>query len=78
MATETEKRAHGGLLLVAWLHQAPPQGSTHSVCTAAHTAQAGRQTGSIFESDLAGWLVLDGDDIRTHSHGSTVQSKRLA
>lgn len=25
-----------------WLHQAPPQGSTHSVCTAAHTAQADR------------------------------------
>lgn len=57
-----------------WLHQAPPQGSTHSLCTAAHTAQADR-----FDiRKRSGWLVLDDDDIRTHSHDSTVQSKRLA
>ena len=42
--------------------------------SAAHTAQADR-----FDiRKRSGWLVLDDDDIRTHSHDSTVQSKRLA
>ena len=60
MATERDDTAG----CCQWLHQAPPQGSTRS--TAPHRPQR-RQTGSIFLSDLAGWLVLD-DDIRTHSH----------
>ena len=53
-----------------WLHQAPPQGSTahtHSLCTAAHTAQADR-----FDiRKRSGWLVVDDDGIRMHSHDST-------
>lgn len=40
--------------------------------------QAGRQADGFDIRKRSGWLVLDGDDIRTHSHGSTVQSKRLA
>jgi hypothetical protein len=60
MATERDDTAG----CCQWLHQAPPQRSTRS--TAPHRPQR-RQTGSIFLSEMAGWLVLD-DDIRTHSH----------
>lgn len=50
---------------------------------AAHTQSAPqrtqrRQADRFDIRKRSGWLVLDDDDIRTHSHDSTVQSKRLA
>ena len=72
--TETENREHGGLLLVASGTSTRPH--TLSLHRSAHSA--GRQADGFDIRKRSGWLVLDDDDIRTHSHDSTVQSKRLA
>ena len=64
------QRGHGGLLVgcIRHLHKAAQH--THSLCTATHTAQADRFDIRKRSGWLAGWLVEEDDDIRTHSHHS--------